>query len=193
MVLFLALAGLAAVQMPDLLGLVRGDRHQAEIRRLRDRMAELEEFRAQEAALQARLERAQSVLTEAAVSLLPDPADPYAWAVGQLHSLERVVGVRLGRVWSEEPPPIRIRRDQDPRRFHVYRCAADFSGTMGQSIAFVQAVERRNPYVVVSGLTVGPATEDDSTRQGSIILDWPAWASPALRAALTAGFSAAEE
>lgn len=130
-------------------------------------------------AVQARLDEAARRLAAYGAAYLPDPADPYAWAVRQVSRLGDEAGVSIERVEEREAPPLRVRRGDAPRLFEPYRCRVEFSGALDDVVALVRSAESRNPLLVVSELYVGPARRDEAVRSGHALFDWPAWAEAA--------------
>jgi len=117
-----------------------------------------------------------SRLDEAARIHIPPPANALSWATQRVYRHARSVGVEIQ--WIEEtavPGHFAVEEGSEPAAFIPYRARIAATGSYALILRFVASIEKGNPYVCISDVSIAGQAQDVETHHITLIIEWPTW------------------
>lgn len=102
-----------------------------------------------------------------------------------VESIAQGIGLKLGSVQevgiTQLPQPA---SPQSERQIKCYNLRISFATGLHELVQFLQLLESGNPYICVSSLAINARSEDNSSHEIALDLQWPVWSSPEMQHAL---------
>ncbi len=146
----------------------------AELRELQDKLAQGEDMATREAAILADLETGKQEISQANELYIAPRENPLAWVTEKIYSVARQVGLEIDSVAEVgNPGSARDRLEKQVRSFTPYSVRVVSQCGYQDVVRMVAALEKSNPYLCVSGISISSQDRTVEKHMASLVVDWP--------------------
>jgi hypothetical protein len=123
--------------------------------------------------------RVSAALSLACSDFVPPGENPLSWATKIIYGHARTVGVDIESVAEVDARTgLWQGKDQAKRAFMPYAVRIITQCGYAQLLTFLSDLEKGNPHLCISGLSISSRPGFPESHQVSLIVEWPTWKSP---------------
>jgi len=102
--------------------------------------------------------------------------NPLSWATEKIYESARIVGVDVQSVSDVSQISMGWKKlVEGGRAFRPYIVRIEAESTYAELLSLIGALEMKNPFVVITGLTMTAQDQDPVRHKVSLVVEWPMW------------------